>query len=100
MPTDIRDLVRDVVLQASLEDVNDDALVAQPFPNPIPTELATRVARLALHMTLQASRNNVVIDPRGLRRWEERSPEERQRSRVTVIRVIQALQMLGIAKTG
>ena len=65
------------------------------FPEPISDEAATRIARLALHMTLHASRNKVVISADGARRWEERSPEERQRMRAGAIRVVQAMQMLG-----
>lgn len=74
----------------------DDALVAGAYPTPIPDELADRIARLTLHMGLHAVRNSVVLDPRALRRWEERSPEERARLRTAVIRVLQALQLLGM----
>jgi alkyl hydroperoxide reductase subunit AhpC len=90
------DFLKDVHIDASAQDVIDDALVSQPFPEPVALETAARIARLALHMSQHATRNSVIVSPRGLRRWEEMSPEERQRSRVTVIRVIQAMEMLGM----
>ena len=90
------DFLKDVPIDASAQDIIDDALASQPFPEPIGLETASRIARLALHMSQHATRNAVVVSPRGLRRWEQLSPEERQRSRTTVIRVIQAMQMLGM----
>lgn len=76
--------------------MNDDELATLPYPEPIAIELADRIARLALHMTLHATRNTVVVTAMGLRRWEERTAEERARMRAGVIRTVQALQMLGL----
>lgn len=72
----------------------DDALVQLPYPEPIADDVANRIARLALHMTLHSTRGKMVVSAMGLRRWEERTPEERARMRAGVIRTVQALQML------
>lgn len=72
----------------------DDVLTTLPYPEPIDDEAANRIARLALHMTLHATRGKMVVSPMGLRTWEQRTPEERARMRAGVIRTVQALQML------
>lgn len=58
-------------------------------------EMADRIANLAL---LISQRATVVITPHQARPWHERSEKERIAMRSGVVRVIQALILLGYMK--
>jgi hypothetical protein len=80
--------------------IADELLASSDFlPPPIGQEHAERIARFTLHLTLnQAAKkpvNPLVQGDRWNRRWEQRDEKERAAMRDGVMRVVQALVMLG-----
>jgi hypothetical protein len=89
--------------------MRDELLAENPPPDDcINYEQAQRVARLALLITqrrlaatlLSPSSTNVRAPQAAMATWESRSPEERARMTASVIRVLQAMILLGLIEYG
>jgi hypothetical protein len=90
-----------------MSDVRDELLAENPPPDDcISYDLAQRVARLALLITqrrlaatmLSPSATNIRAPQNAMAPWEARSPEERARMTASVIRVLQAMILLGLVE--
>jgi hypothetical protein len=75
--------------------LSDEALAASP-PELVTFTMddARRIARLAFLITCEAQRRAHPLAPRGPR-WEELPPERQAASAAGVVRVLQALMLLG-----
>lgn len=80
--------------------MNDKRLAESP-PAEIDYQVAVRIARFALLIT-QASlrRRGTVLPANALRPWEELPDRQRQAMTAGAIRIVQAMQLLGLIVPG
>lgn len=80
----------------SLLYANDDSLLAGPLPAPMVEEHAKRIARAALVLQQREARiKKKIIRPEHMIPWEGRHEEQREAMAMAVIRVVQAMHLLG-----
>ncbi len=83
-------------LAKALPTTGDDELARQPLPAPIAREHAMRIARFCLTSAqVERRRRGEPFAPMLDTPWEERTEAQRSSAAVAVVRVVQALQVLG-----
>jgi hypothetical protein len=74
-------------------EVSDELLAQEPPEVHLSRDELNRVARLALLVAIAMNRRERLLGPEV--RWEDKTPEAQGAARLGVLRVIQALALLG-----